>query len=206
MLLDRYFKLIKTDRRDGRLPIRRPLALYDGTPPLPPSPERRQREILIGMLLEHPFLIAEAYEEIAELDFAEPELDSLLRAILEIEVLSPGLDAEALRQHLGQNGFAKTVDATVTALTGHAGYLLSTLDADAVRRSWSNLVRMLSDGDLSEPSERGLGEQISEDPTGAAWQRQFGWEVQEEQAEEDFLPSRLRGTGEPVVRNARRST
>ena len=58
-------------------------ALHESTPPSPVCHGLGQREILLGMLLEHPFLVAEAHEQIAFLDFPEPELDGLRRAILE---------------------------------------------------------------------------------------------------------------------------
>src|SRR5204862_196217 len=74
-------------------------------PPPPRSPPRLRREILLRMLLQHPFLAGEASEEIAALDFPEPELDRLRREILQVEVVTPGLDASGLRQHLERCGF-----------------------------------------------------------------------------------------------------
>src|SRR5262249_45691952 len=71
------------------------------TPPPPPrSPARLRREILLRMLLNYPFLVSEASEEIASVDFPEPELDRLRREILQVETSLPGLDASGLRQHL----------------------------------------------------------------------------------------------------------
>ena len=160
-------------------------ALRGAAPPPPAAPGRRQREILIGMLLEQPFLIAEAYEDIAGLDFREPELDSLRRAILEVEVLSPGLDAEALRQHLGQNGFATAVDAVVSALAGHAGFLSQISGGEDIRQAWAHVLRMARSG--------GSGDLAGAANSLAPFLALQGREAQEGFAEDEFPPSRATG-------------
>jgi DNA primase len=175
-------------RRNPRLPL--PVVRGD-TPPPPRAPGRRQREVLIGMLLDHPFLITEAHEDIAALDFPEPELDRLRRAILEVDVLTPGLDAEALRLHLGHSGFANTVDAVVSALTEHAGFLSRVSDAETVRLSWTHVTRMVRDGDRSELA--GAADALARDPSPETWERFLalqGREAQEGFSEDEFPPSR----------------
>jgi DNA primase len=187
-LRDRLFALGRLPGRGARQPV---LKHAGGAPPLPPSPGRRQREVLIGMLLEHPFLITEAHEDIAALDFPEPELDRLRRAILELDVLTPGLDAEALRLHLGQNGFAITVDAAALALTDHAGFLSRTDDAETVRLSWAHVARMVREGDRSELA--GAAEALARDLSPETWERFLalqGREAQEGFSEDEFPPSR----------------
>ncbi|HTW50703.1 MAG TPA: DNA primase [Stellaceae bacterium] len=179
-------KFAGRSRQGTRLPASPIAALRGGAPPPPPAPGRRQREILIGLLLDHPFLVAEAHEDIAALDFPEPELDRLRRAILEVEVLSPGLDAEALRQHLGQNGFAMTVDAVALALADHAGFLSRVSGADVVRQSWAHVTRMVRDD--AEP--------VDDLTTPEAWDRFLalqGREAQEGFSEDDFPPGRAEG-------------
>lgn len=200
-LRDRLFALGRAQfhgggRRLSRAPAG-PLAVLrsDAPPPPPPAPGRRQREILIGMLLEHPFLVAEAHEDIAALDFPEPELDRLRRAILEVEALSPGLDAEALRQHLGRNGFAMAVDAVASVLAAHAGFLSRVSGADLVRLSWAHVTRMVraggSWGDRSELA--GAADALARDLSPEAWERFLalqGREAQEGFSEDEFPPSR----------------
>ena len=210
-LRERLFALGRPLR--GRMPARRGMRVGGGAivapvpswgsarsdaPPRPPAPGRRQREVLIGMLLEHPFLIAEAHEDIAALDFPEPELDRLRRAILEVEVLSPGLDAEPLRQHLGQNGFAMTVDAVTSALSDHAGFLSRVSGAELVRQSWVHVTRMVRDsgpsGDRSEMA--GAADALARDLSPEAWERFLalqGREAQEGFSEDEFPPGRAAG-------------
>ena len=139
------------------------------------------------MLLEHPFLVAEAHEDIAALDFPEPELDRLRRAILEVEALSPGLDAEALRQHLEQNGFATTVDAVISVLTDHAGFLSRASDAEAIRLSWMHVTGMVRDGDRGELAS--AVDALARDLCPETWERFLalqGREAQEGFSEDEF--------------------
>jgi len=180
-------------RANTRFP--QPIAAFRGdTPPLPPAPGRRQREVLIGMLLDHPFLIGEAHEEIAALDFPETELDSLRRAILEADATSKGLDAEALRLHLGQSGFASAVDAVVSALSDHAGYLSRAGDAETVRSSWTHVTRMVREADRSELA--GATDALARDLSPETWERFQALQEREEQegfSEDEFPPSRAEG-------------
>jgi DNA primase len=174
-------------QREGRLPP--PAAAFGAdAPPPPPSPGRRQREILIGMLLDHPFLAAEAHEDIAALDFPEPELNRLRHAILQADMDFPGLDAEALRLHLGKNGFATIVDTVRSALTEHAGFLARVTDAAAARLGWTHVTRMVHDGGRSELA--GAAEALARDLSPETWERflALGREAQDGFSEDEFPP------------------
>jgi DNA primase len=125
---------------NGRMP-----GIGPGLPPPPPprDPRRLQREIILCLLIEHPFLIEEKREEAIEFDFTEPDLARLKSAILQIEDLPAGLDSAAVRQHLGEGGFTATVDAVFSSSRMHAAVLLGGSDPDQVRRGWSHLVGMM---------------------------------------------------------------
>jgi hypothetical protein len=115
----------------------------------------------------------------------------LRRAILEVEVLSPGLDAEELRQHLGQNGFAMTVDAVISALADHAGFLSRVSGATIVRQSWTHVTRMVRDGDRSMSGPPGFDLTVPE-----LWERDQAareGEAQEGFSEDEFPPGRAEG-------------
>src|SRR5712691_9585365 len=106
--------------RAGRAP---PGPLPEGPPPPPPgSPGRRNREVFLGVLLNHPSLIEEWIEEIAAIDVPEPALDSLRRAILEIGHAHPGLDAKALQQHLALCGHTEILGTLASTVARHAGF------------------------------------------------------------------------------------
>jgi DNA primase len=140
-LLDRYYALTRPDaaRPHGRpferwrkppesvtytvLPgsIREHVARQP-PPPLPRAPARLHRQIFLGLLICYPALIDEWFEQIAELDLPEPELDRLRSEILEVGHSHLGLDAEQFRQHLASCGHADTVSVLTAAITTHAGF------------------------------------------------------------------------------------
>ncbi len=145
---ERLFQLGRTARpvaRGGLRPPGRPgsgippSALYEGPPPPPRSPGRVMQEVRLRILLQHPFLIGEAIEDIVHFDFADSQLDRLRRAILEAEAASSGLDAETLRQHLCASGFAATVDAILSPSAAYAGVLPVDSDPSEVRREWMRI-------------------------------------------------------------------
>ncbi|HVH78072.1 MAG TPA: hypothetical protein VM782_01670, partial [Stellaceae bacterium] len=183
-------KFLAKAGRSSRAPAAPLAAPRSEAPPPPPSPGRRQRELLVGMLLEHPFLIAEAHEEIAFFDFPEAELDSLRRAILEADTRSEGLDVEALRQHLGQNGFAEAVDAVLAVLTEHGGFLTRVADAESVRQGWTHVVQMVRVGNYGELVE--FEDSPPPDLSPEEWQSRYGWEATEYLVEDELSPGKIR--------------
>ena len=167
-------------------------------PPPPRSPARLRREILLRMLLQHPFLVGEATEEIAEIDFPEPELDRLRREILQVEVLQPGLDASGLRQHLERCGFAATLDGLLSPSVDHAGFLGRDGDDEAVRQGWLHVLRMIGEENRSERAS--AAEALARDPSDATWERFLA--LRGRQTEEDFATTEFL-SGEPKEQDPR---
>jgi DNA primase len=139
---DRLFALARADRparQAGRSPRAADLA-----PPLPPATGRRNREIVLGIFLAYPALLDGWIEDLAALDFPEPELDNLRRAILEVADAGPGLDAPTLRQHLALCGHAQTLDALAIATARHAGFAVSRGDdPDVIRQGLRETLQLL---------------------------------------------------------------
>lgn len=167
--------------------------LPEGPPPPPPrAPERLRREVLLRMALQHPFLVAEDSEEIAALDFPEPELDRLRREILQVEVLQLGLDASGLRQHLERCGLTTTVDRLLSPSVDHAGFLSRDADAESVRLGWQHVLRMIRD----ERAERAsAAEALAQDPSPANWERFLA--LHGRQSEDDVATDALL-SGDPM--------
>ena len=157
-------------------------------PPPPRSPARLRREILVRMLLQQPVLMGEASEEIAAIDFPEPELDRLRREILQVEVLQPGLDASGLRQHLERCGFGSTLDGLLSPSFDHAGFLAREGDEDAVRQGWLHVLRMIREEVRNERAT--AAEALARDPSDATWERFLalhGRQSEEDVATAEFL-------------------
>jgi DNA primase len=124
-LRDRLFQLARAPRSGRpRVPRLPPGGMpRELPPPRPPTPGRRNRQLLLGGLVYFaPALIDEWIEEIAALEVPEPELDSLRRAILEIAHANPGLDAGAWQQHLASCGHAETLGTLAGTVAKHAGF------------------------------------------------------------------------------------
>ena len=197
-LRERLFALGRPVAAKGRPTARRPgsppfAAPPEGPPPPPPrAPDRLRREVLLRMMLQHPFLITEASEDIAAIDFPEPELDRLRREILELEVLRPGLDASALRQHLELCGLTTTVERLLSPSVDHAGFLSRDADVESVRLGWLHVLRMIRD----ERTERaGAVEALALDPSPANWERFLA--LHGRQSEDDVATDALL-SGEPL--------
>ena len=197
-LRERLFALGRPVTAKGRPAARRPgsppfAAPPEGPPPPPPrAPDRLRREVLLRMMLQHPFLITEASEDIAAIDFPEPELDRLRREIFELEVLRPGLDASALRQHLELCGLTTTVERLLSPSVDHAGFLSRDADVESVRLGWLHVLRMIRD----ERTERaGAVEALALDPSPANWERFLA--LHGRQSEDDVATDALL-SGEPL--------
>jgi DNA primase len=150
---DRLFALgrpprpARTGDRDGRRPAPRTPATATGAeaaPPLPHATGRPNRELVLGVFITHPALIDDWVEDLAALDFPEPELDNLRRSILEVAHTGPGLDAQTLRQHLALCGHAQTLDALAIATARHAGFAVCRGDdPDVIRQGLRETLQLL---------------------------------------------------------------
>jgi len=145
----------KRTRRDGG-------TVHEGPPPPPRSPQRLQHKLLLRILLHFPCLIDQIAEELASLDFPEPELDQLRQEILRLEGLPTGLDARELQQHLVQAGLAAAVDALLSPSVD-ADSLVRCPDPSSARRVWTEVIIMLKRGEPSAVAEAGrdLGTEMS---------------------------------------------
>lgn len=73
--------------------------------------------LLICALINHPWLIEEHSEEIAELEFASKAMTTLRDAILSAQVSIISLDRSALRNHLSRSGLDRFISVAERAIT-----------------------------------------------------------------------------------------
>jgi DNA primase len=192
---EQLFQAARLARPTWRGAPPRPVFVHEGRPVvMPQAPGRRQRELLLRMLLQYPYLIEQASEEIAAIDIPEPELDRLRREILEVEALRPGLDAGALRQHLEKNRYADTVDRLLLSAVVHAGFLSRNSDAGSVRLALEHVLGMIREGargDLAIAADA-----LAREPSPETWDRFLalqGRERQEDFAADGVSPGDLLG-------------
>jgi DNA primase len=105
---------------------------------------RRNAEVRLALLMNHPFLLSEHGEDIAGTRFPDRELDSLLHEILRIHVLKPDLDGGTLKFHLTENGFGAVVDRVLSPqVLKHVASARPQADPEIVREAWSELARQI---------------------------------------------------------------
>ena len=173
-LFDRYYGLVRS-ARDWSARVRPPLrpdsAMDRAQAPPPPRPAARvQREVLLAILVSFPAVIEQWTEEIAEIEFSEPELDRLRWELLEVAESNPGLDAAGLRQHLADCGFAEAVGVLSLRMTHHAGFAAGGGDVPEVLRSGLTEMFQLLRGD--GPSDLQAAERaFAENASDENWQR-----------------------------------
>jgi DNA primase len=135
------------------------------------SLRRRPQEVLLALLINHPFLLHEVAEDLAALHLAAADLDKLCHEILRLHVLNPDLDDTALKLHLTENGFGRVVQGVLSPqVLTHAAFARAGADADAVRMGWANTRDQLLHAHLNTQiaeAERNL----AEDTTNETWTR-----------------------------------
>jgi DNA primase len=148
------------------------VAAFEGRPRgEPTSLRRRRQEILLASLINHPFLLHEAAEDLATVHLPAADLDKLCHEILRLHALNPDLDAAWLKLHLTENGFGRVVQGVLSPqVLAHAAFARAGADADAVRTGWADTRDQLQQAHLTAQiaeAERDL----AEDTTDEKWTR-----------------------------------
>ena len=142
-------------------------------PPVEPPPQspaalgRRQEEVILAIFLNHPHLLGEVAEELAQLEFSAGDLDRLCREILHAHSLRPDLDADALQLHLLGQGYAATVTSLLAPqVLNHASFARREAEPEVVRVGWqqarAQFLRRQYPRQLDD-MERGLAEEMTEE-------------------------------------------
>ena len=70
----------------------------------------RQAQQLLATLVNHPSILADVGEEVAEVRFSARDLEEFRVALLDFAATQPELDSEAVKCHLSNQGFAAVLD------------------------------------------------------------------------------------------------
>jgi DNA primase len=125
---------------------------FEGKPQVAPTPlRRRQQELLLALLLNHPFLLEEVSEDLTGLRLPDPHLDKLCHEILRLHALYPDLDAVTLKLHLTGNGYARVVQGVLSPqVLKHGAFVRLEADAESVRMGWSHVREQLQQPRLKQ--------------------------------------------------------
>jgi DNA primase len=127
----------------------------------------RKEQALLAYLINHPALLSEFAEEVAELRLGSPELDRLRGALVDLIADDPALDSGGLRCHLERQGFA----AILNGLLSRDVYQLyhsakPEAPLDEARRVWLELMQHKAPRGSANP-DGGNGGEAAAASTGA---------------------------------------
>ena len=130
----------------------REAAAFEGAPRTAPAlSPRRQQDVLLALLLNHPYLMLDLAEDLERVHLASPQLDKLFHEILRLHTLYPDLDAATLKLHLTRNGFSRVVEGVLSPqVLTHAAFARPEADAETVRRGWIHTIDRLQQPQLKE--------------------------------------------------------
>jgi DNA primase len=129
-----------------------PPTLPAATMPVP-NPDRGLK-ILVATAIIFPEVLDEDAESFARLDIADPELDRLRRALLEVQDKRPRLDREGVRLHLIAAGFGGIVPRLLGSSIFKALAFVRTDDEAAARENWKKMLLELHKREASEELRR----------------------------------------------------
>ena len=96
-------------------------------------PDQRPR-LILALLMEHPPLIAEHYEQVAMLSFREEATEKLRQTVLNAVNKSADLDGEGLRHHLDECGFGDMrASMLLEGMEGRLRHDPAAIDTDKAR-------------------------------------------------------------------------
>ncbi|MEI7607289.1 MAG: DNA primase [Rhodospirillaceae bacterium] len=147
-------------------PRLRPVAASGGPPLKAPRPPAGLRpRILLATLINHPELLEEHLERLAEVDIAAPGLAALRQTLIAAAAEAPGADAAGLRRHLEARGQGEALDDLLGATTYvHASFALPEADSESVRRGLADLYATLCKARIGREL-REAGRQLGEHTT-----------------------------------------
>lgn len=99
-------------------------------------PESANERELLGPVLAHPELLAQVEEELAALEFADPELEVMRQSIVAWYCEHGNLDPRGLSDHLSGIGFAGLVERLTAGGSSSRWYGRTGLSVGQVREGW----------------------------------------------------------------------
>jgi DNA primase len=155
-------------------------------------------ELVIALLVNHPHLAVQHEEELAHAGFRAGALDKLRNAIIQHAAAHPDLDAEALKSHLTQMGFAEELQGLLTR-TKHIKCTLAAASPEEAAAGLHDVLRAMRKRDLKRERDAAAA-RLGEDSTEEDYERfaavrevslEDGNEAEDDEAV-DLRPGRVR--------------
>src|SRR5262249_35993914 len=167
-----------------------PIPLPEPPPRSPDTLVRRQEEVILALFLNHPHLLGEAAEELAQLEFTAGDLEKLSLEILHAHAEHPDLDADGLRLHLSGKGYARIVASVLAPqVLNHASFARTEAEPEVARSGWQQVrvqFRRRQYPRQLDDMERGLAVEMTEERWASVKALQEGRE-DEDKTTEDLI-------------------
>jgi DNA primase len=126
--------------------------------------------ILTVTLINHPQLFDVVGERLGRLAFKTPELDNLRQEVLKVLSSSPGLDYEAVRDHLEDTGFSELLNGLLSRqVINHANFARLDENIDVARNGWEQTFRLFRRSNLLEEIHA-VEEELANNPTNETFE------------------------------------
>ncbi|MFZ5791611.1 MAG: DNA primase [Pseudomonadota bacterium] len=134
-----------------------------------PDGEQRRQEILLSIVVTHPALIQARAEELAHLTLADPQLDKLRQAVIDLAAGASDLDVEGLKRHLERMGFAGLLDALTIKSKGQTSCRADT-DLAVAEEAFDHLLGLMREKQARAEADV-AAERLAAEATPEAWAR-----------------------------------
>jgi DNA primase len=162
----------------------------------------RREALILQAVLNHPWLLHDHLEELAQLEFRHADAQRLKGALIDVYAHDEGIDPERMQAELAARGFADLLDRVDKAITTTSVWglqpesapedvLLTWKQLVALHRQWHSLIKELKDAELA------LGQESTE--AHYSWLR----DVKARLSAIDGTEALIEGFGVPSGRPAR---
>jgi DNA primase len=134
-----------------------------------PDGEQRRQEILLSIVVTHPALIQARAEELAHLALADPQLDKLRQAVIDVAAGASDLDVEGLKRHLERMGFAGLLDALTIKSKGQTSCRADT-DLAVAEEAFDHLLGLMREKQARAEADV-AAQRLAAEATPEAWAR-----------------------------------
>ena len=104
---------------------------------------RRQEQVLLATVVNHPEILAEHAENLTDIELAGADLRRFAQALVDAVASAPDLDTEALKRHLCDQGFSKLLEELLSRrIYVHGGFARPETPLAEARVKWTNFLAL----------------------------------------------------------------
>jgi DNA primase len=104
---------------------------------------RRQEQVLLATVINHPEILAEHAEELTAVELAGADLRRLAQALVDAVAAAPDLDTGALKCHLCEQGYSKMLEDLLSQqIYVHGGFARPETPLAEARLKWTNFLAL----------------------------------------------------------------